>query len=239
MQWLSAAVCQPPQRRTVMKRILMLAVVFCFLAGAQAAFAQEKVHMESTVKEKGPGSDVKVKKETTIGTVKEYVAGRKIKIAGPRDKTYSFDLDKDARVVGTVAPGQMATVEWMKDNNGKEHVTVITGAGGSGSTRGSAEMAMKPPAAASGESMASRSKTTVHQPGSNVTTKTETVVGTVKEYEAGKKIKVTGPNDKDYTFDLDKGVGLRGKVAVGKRVKVEYTKRSDGADHVTVVSEEK
>lgn len=220
-----------------MKRVLMMAVALCFLAGAQAAFAQEKVHMESTVKEKGPGPDVKVKKETTIGTVKEYVAGRKIKIAGPRDKTYSFDLDKDARVVGTVAPGQMATVEWMKDNNGKEHVTVITGAGGSGSARGSAEMAMK--ATAPGETMASRSKTVVHQPGPNVTTKTEVVVGTVKEYEAGNKIKVTGPNDKDYTFDLDKGVGLRGKVAVGKRVKVEYTKRSDGADHVTVVSEEK
>lgn len=220
-----------------MKKILMMAVALCFLAGAQAAFAQEKVHMESTVKEKGPGPDVKVKKETTIGTVKEYVAGRKIKIAGPRDKTYSFDLDKDARVVGTVAPGQMATVEWMKDNNGREHVTVITGAGGSGSTRGSAEMAMK--AAAPNETMASRSKTVVHQPGPNVTTKTEVVVGTVKEYEAGNKIKVTGPNGKDYTFDLDKGVGLRGEVAVGKRVKVEYTKRSDGADHVTVVSEEK
>ena len=68
-----------------------------------------------------------------------------------------------------------------------------------------------------------------------VKTKTETVVGTVKEYEAGKKIKVTGPNDKDFSFDLDKDVSMKGNVAVGQRVKVEYTK-GDMGNHVTVVS---
>ncbi|HEV8610500.1 MAG TPA: hypothetical protein VGS98_10610 [Thermoanaerobaculia bacterium] len=212
-----------------MKKILVTAVALCFLAGVQAAFAQEKVHIETKVKEKGPGPNVKVKKEVTIGTVKEYEAGRKIKVVGPGDKTYTFDLDKNARVIGTVAPGKMATVEWVKDNHGKEQVTVITG---SGSTKGAAEMAAPAP----NETMASKSKTTVNQPGPDVKMKTETVIGTVKEFERGKKIKVTGPGGKDYTFDLDKGVGMKGKVAVGSRVKVEYTKTNDGSQHVTVVS---
>jgi hypothetical protein len=219
-----------------MKRILVAATALCFLAGAQAAFAQEKVHMESKTKQTGPGPNVKVKKEVTIGTVKEYEAGKKITISGPGDKTYSFDLDKDARVVGSIAPGQSAKVEWTKDNNGKEHVTVITAAGASGSARGSAETAMKEPAAAPNEAMASKSKTVVHQPGADVKTKTETVVGTVKEFEPGKKIKVVGPKNKDYAFDLDQGVAMKGDVAVGKRVKVQYTKANDGTEHVTVVS---
>jgi hypothetical protein len=80
-----------------------------------------------------------------------------------------------------------------------------------------------------------KSEVTTHQPGPNVKTKTEVVVGTVKEYEAGKKIKVTGPNDKDYAFDLDGAVTMNGAVAVGQRVKVEYTK-GDMGNHVTVVS---
>ncbi|HEY6065033.1 MAG TPA: hypothetical protein VIY96_02695 [Thermoanaerobaculia bacterium] len=215
-----------------MKKILVTAAAVCFLAGMQAAFAQEKVHMESKVKQTGPGPNVTTKKEVTIGTVKEYEAGRKIKVVGPKDKDFTFDLDKDARVIGTVTPGEMVTVEWMKDNNGKEHVTVLTG---SGSTRGAAEMAMRQPAPAANETMVSKSKTVVHQPGPDVKVKTETVVGTVKEYEPGKKIKVVGPNNKDYSFDLDSGVGMKGKIAVGQRVKVEYTKSNDG-DHVTVVS---
>ena len=51
----------------------------------------------------------------------------------------------------------------------------------------------------------------------------------------GKKIKVTGPNDKDFSFDLDKDVSMKGNVAVGQRVKVQYTK-GDMGNHVTVVS---
>jgi hypothetical protein len=218
-----------------MKRILGMAVAVCFLAGAQAAFAQQKVHTETKVKQKGPGPNVQTKSETTTGTVKEYEAGKKIKVSGPNEKMYSFDLDQNARVVGTVAPGEMVTVEWMKDTNGKEHVKVITGSG-AGSMKGAAETAMKEPQAAPGEAMHMKSKTTVHQPGPDVKTKTEMVVGTVKEYEPGKKIKVTGPNNKDVSFDLDEGVGTKGDIAVGKRVKVEYTKSDGGAQHVTVVS---
>jgi len=60
------------------------------------------------------------------------------------------------------------------------------------------------------------------------------VIGTVKEYEAGKKITVTGPKDKDYTFNLDENVAMKGTVNVGERVKVSYTK-SDGGDKVTTL----
>jgi len=70
--------------------------------------------------------------------------------------------------------------------------------------------------------------------GPNTTTKTETVVGTVKEYEPGKSIKVTGPGDKNFSFDLDDASGVKGNVAVGERVKVTYT-RKDGGDKVTTV----
>ena len=213
-----------------MKRIVLIAVSVCFLAGTQAALAQTKVHTETKTKQTGPGPNVKTKTEITTGTVKEYEAGKKIKVSGPRDKIYTFDLDENARVDGTIAVGQTVKVEWMKDDAGKEHVTVLSGPG---STRGAAEMAMQEHPA--GHDVHMKSETTVHQPGPDVKTKTEMVIGTVKEYEAGKKIKVTGPKDKDFSFDLDEGVGIKGNVAVGKRVKVEYTK-GDMGNHVTVVT---
>ena len=65
--------------------------------------------------------------------------------------------------------------------------------------------------------------------------KTETVVGTVKAYEAGKKLTVTGPKKKSYSFDLDQETSMTGGVAIGDRVKVTYTK-VDGHKKVTVVS---
>lgn len=214
-----------------MKRIFLMAVSVCFLAGVQAASAQTKVHSETKTKQTGPGPNVKTKTEITTGTVQEYEAGKKIKVSGPNDKTYSFDLDENSRVDGTVAVGQTVKVEWMKDDAGKERVMVLTGPG---STRGAAELAMHG-LPASDHDVHMKSESTVHQPGPDTKTKTEIVIGTVKEYEAGKKIKVTGPNDKDYSFDLDEGVGIKGNVAVGQRVKVEYTK-GDNANHVTVVS---
>ena len=78
------------------------------------------------------------------------------------------------------------------------------------------------------------SKTELKGPGPNTKLKTESVIGTVKEYQAGKKITVTGPKDKDYTFNLDENVAMKGSVNVGERVNVSYTK-SDGGDRVTTV----
>ena len=90
-----------------MKRIVTMAVALGFLIGAQA-LAQSKTHTESTTKQSAPGPDLKSKTETVTGTVKEYDAGKKIKISGPNDKTYTFDLDENAQVQGTIAVGQMA-----------------------------------------------------------------------------------------------------------------------------------
>lgn len=72
--------------------------------------------------------------------------------------------------------------------------------------------------------------TTKHKgPGKNTKVKTEVVVGTVKTYEAGKKITVTGPKNKDYSFDLDENVSMAGSaVNVGDKVKVTYTKGDNG-----------
>ena len=72
-------------------------------------------------------------------------------------------------------------------------------------------------------------------PGPDTKTKTETVIGTVKTYEAGKKITVTGPKKKDYTFDLDENVAMKGTANVGERVKVTYSK-TDGGDKVTTIA---
>jgi len=213
------------------KRMIGIAAAACFLVGSAAAFAQTTVHTESKTKQTGPGPDTKVKTESVVGTAKEYEAGKKIKVSGPNDKVYSFDLDEAVQVDGAVTVGQMAKVEWTKVN-GQEKVTVIAPF-----ALGLRSSTVKSPKTmpAAGHDLHMKSETTTHQPGPNVKTKTEVVVGTVKEFEAGKKIKVTGPNDKDYSFDLDGAVTMNGVVAVGQRVKVEYTK-GDLGNHVTVVS---
>src|SRR6185369_16020322 len=107
-----------------MKKRLIGVVAACVIAASPEMLAQTTVHTESKTKQTGPGPDTKVKSESVVGTVKEYEAGKKIKIAGPNDKVYSFDLDEAVRVDGTVAVGQMARVEWTKEN-GREHVTVV------------------------------------------------------------------------------------------------------------------
>jgi hypothetical protein len=209
-------------------RIVGIAAAASLVLGSPAAFAQTTVHTESTTKQTGPGPNTKIKSESVVGTVKEYEAGKKIKVSGPNDKVYSFDLDGAVRVENAVAVGQMARVEWTKED-GKERVTVIApfALGIRSST-----VKTKPVA---GRDVHRKSEVTTHQPGPDVRTKTEVVIGTVKEFEPGKKIKVTGPKDEDYTFDLDQTVTVIGPVAVGQRVKVEYTKSNLG-NRVTVLS---
>jgi hypothetical protein len=82
---------------------------------------------------------------------------------------------------------------------------------------------------APGSTMHSESTTKHTGPGPNTKVKTEVVVGSVKTYEAGKKITVTGPKDKDYSFDLDENVSMQGStVNVGDKVKVTYVKGDNG-----------
>ena len=90
-----------------MKRIAMAAITAgCMVAAVAVAQVPEKAHTETTTKQTGPGPDVKTKAETVTGTVKEYEAGKKIKLSGPADKTYSFDLDGNAEVNGAIVVGR-------------------------------------------------------------------------------------------------------------------------------------
>jgi hypothetical protein len=199
------------------------AVALGLLLGAGGtAPAQQAQHTETTTKQTGPGPDAKTKSEWVIGTVKEYEPGKKIKIEGPGGKDFSFDLEESARVQGTIVVGQKARVGYSKGTDGVERVTVLSAA--SADTQ----------AAVSAPRSHVESEVKESGPGPDVKTKSEVVVGTVKEYEPGKKIKVTGPGDKDFSFDLDEGVGLKGNIAVGERVKVTYTKLSNGNKVLTV-----
>ncbi len=91
------------------------------------------------------------------------------------------------------------------------------------------------PAVPAGGTMHTESTTKHTGPGKNTKVKTETVIGTVKTYEAGKKITVTGPKNKDYSFDLDQSVSMGGTaVNVGDKVKVTYTKDSNGDKATTI-----
>lgn len=201
-----------------------------FIAGAVIA----QTATESTTKQKSAEGTTKTKAKTVTGTVKEYEAGKKIKITGPGDKDYSFDLDENARVEGSVAAGQTAKVEYTKDAAGKDHVTVLSEAKGAMASAPSKAAAAESHAAHGG-SMHMESVSKHKGPGPDTKVKTETVIGTVKTYEAGKKITVTGPKDKDYTFDLDENVAMKGTANVGERVKVTYSK-TDGGDKVTTIS---
>jgi hypothetical protein len=215
----------------MIKRIVGIAATVCLLTGTQALLAQTKMHTESKTKETGPGANTKIKGESVVGTVKEYEAGKKIKISGPNDKIYSFDLDGSVRVAGVVTVGQMARVESVKES-GRDRVTMIAPFG---IGIGSSTVKTRPVAGAAGRDVHTKSEATTHKPGPNVETKTEVVIGTVKKYEPGKKIQVTGPNDEDVSFDLDESVTMNGPIAVGQRVRVEYTKGNLG-NRVTVLS---
>ena len=213
-----------------MKRIAGAAIAVCFMvganAGAQSTQPQEKSHTESTTKHTGPGPDAKAKMETVVGTVKEYEAGKRIKISGPGDKTYSFDLnekDTAAKVEGTIVVGQMAKVVYHKADDGREIVSVLS------------EAPAGSQAAAAAPKVHSEMTTKHTGPGPDSKVKSEIVVGTVKTYEPGKKLTVTGPKDKDYSFDLDENVAFKGDVAVGQRVQVTYTK-VNGGDKITSVA---
>jgi hypothetical protein len=210
-----------------MKKFATLAVASLFAAGISGiAMAQEpKAHTETTTKQTGPGPDMKTKSETVTGTVKSYTAGKSIKVEGPGGKNYSFDLDEVARVEGNIAEGSAVKVTYYKANDGREHVTVLSESKG---PHGAHMMNSKNGQEATGERVHSESTTKQTGPGPDAKSKTEVVIGNVKKYEAGKKITVEGPKDKDYTFDLDESASINPSVAVGQRVKVTYTKGNNG-----------
>ena len=208
-----------------MKRIIGTAAGLCLLAASQA-FAQQtpetKTVETGTTLRTLPGTTQTTETQSVSGTVKEYEAGKTITLSGPGDKSYSFGLRGDARVDGTIVVGQMATVKFTKGTDGKETVVAISEATANAVT------------AADAPKMHSESVTQNSSPTADTKTTTETVVGTIKEYEAGKSIKVTGPGNKDYSFDLNDTAVLKKAVRVGERVQVTFTK-SDNGDKVTKI----
>ena len=214
-----------------MKHIREVAIALAL--GVAVAALGQTTHTESTTKHKGPGPNTKVKTESVTGTVKSYEAGMKITVTGPKDKDYSFDLDTNARVDGSVAVGQTVTVQYTKESGGDKVVTVSPGkATSSAATSPKAKKEAAPPP---GGTMHVESTTKHKGPGPNTKVKTETVIGTVKTYDAGKKITVTGPKDKDYSFDLDENVSMAGTaINAGDRVKVTYTKGDSGQKATTI-----
>ncbi len=207
-----------------MKRIMGTAVGLCLLAASQAiAQTPEKQAVETTTTlQTLPGATLKSETQSVLGTVKEYEAGKTIQLSGPGEKSYSFDLRGDAKVEGTIVVGQTATVTYTKGTDGKETVVAVSEATANAAT------------AADAPKMHSETVTKSSGPTASTKTTTETVVGIVKEYELGKSIKVTGPKNKDYSFDLTDMASLKKAVTVGERVKVTFTK-SDGGDKVTTI----
>ena len=92
-------------------------------------------------------------------------------------------------------------------------------------------------AAAPGKTMAQTTETKHRGAGKNMKTKGKTVIGTVKTLDAGKKIVVTGPKSKDYSFDLDDkdmAATVDPAVAVGNKVKVVESTDNAGKKTLTV-----
>ncbi len=110
-----------------MKRILAFAIALAFGFVSAAAFAQQtqptpgtSMAGESTTKHKGPGPNTKTTTKWVVGTVKEYDAGKKIVVTGPKNKDSSFDLDQNAAVSGDIAVGTKVKVTYTKDSSGQK-----------------------------------------------------------------------------------------------------------------------
>lgn len=78
--------------------------------------------------------------QLSTGTVVEYKPGQRIGVRVSENDIVTLDLDKNVRVDGHVAEGQLAAVMWMADTGGGRRVTSITAAPGPGDA-GTAELA--------------------------------------------------------------------------------------------------
>ncbi len=88
-----------------------------------------------------------------------------------------------------------------------------------------------------GATLEAKSETKVDTPAGAVASKTETIVGTVTVFTAGKKIEVMTGEKKMHSFSLDdKDVvyAVDGAVMVGKRVTVTDETGTDKVRRITV-----
>ena len=88
-----------------------------------------------------------------------------------------------------------------------------------------------------GTTLEAKSESKVETPSGTVKAKTETIVGTVTFFDAGKKIEVMTGEKKTHSFNLDEKdvtYSVDGSVAVGKRVTVTDETGDDKVHRVTV-----
>ncbi len=88
-----------------------------------------------------------------------------------------------------------------------------------------------------GKTMAQTTETKHTGPGPNTMTKGKKVTGTVKTLDAGKKIVVVGPKNKDYSFDLDDKdmtSNVDPAIAVGSKVTVIESTDNEGRKTLSV-----
>ncbi len=87
--------------------------------GASTVFGQTEISTEAN-------TNSRVETQTVTGRVREYEPGWKIVLGGPYERSYSFDLDGSVKVDGVVLEGQTARVEYTRDKDGRQRVTVIS-----------------------------------------------------------------------------------------------------------------
>ncbi len=88
-----------------------------------------------------------------------------------------------------------------------------------------------------GSTLTATSETEIKTDDGTEKSKLEAVVGTVTEYNPGKKIKVQTGDGDDHSFDLndnDTTVEIEGNVRVGSKVTVTESTADDGKKKVTI-----
>ncbi len=88
-----------------------------------------------------------------------------------------------------------------------------------------------------GTTLAATSETKVDTASGTITSKTETIIGTITVFEAGKKLEVLTGEKKTHSYSLDdKNIvfAVEGNLAVGKNVTVVDQTGDDKVHHVNV-----
>ena len=109
------------------RNVLAALTAASLLSGVNCATHKEvKVEQEgstTTMKETGPGENVKT--ETVTGVVTKYVPGQELEIRPADGNMHDFDLEDSVRVDGAIVVGQPVTVTYT-DVGGKKMVTIIS-----------------------------------------------------------------------------------------------------------------
>jgi hypothetical protein len=117
----------PASKEVYMNRKFFVPALAVLFLGGSAAFAEDKPMEKTNEKTVTTASGtMKSKDHTVVGTVKEYEAGKKIKVLVGK-KTRSFTLDSksvNTTVDPSVAVGTKVKIVESKDANGIKTLTV-------------------------------------------------------------------------------------------------------------------